>query len=345
MKLQLVSEGKCFAFLAEDSGLHLDMHLNEVRARLNTEAEELMPSSYKFLFRNIPLSANQESLLTLRLCSEESNPGTELYVLNFSETETTPEKCPKTVPNNTGLDAQLKAAKSSNPEKTTEKAEKLEENREKIKSLNSSKIKVDVFTDDEILGQSCWLERERRTYWNIKANELRVSKEAENYGKTELIGVIDTAWTLKKAQLLQLRASQLQVMHERLKTVYSHEYQSVKKTSKDALAESEKIADNNERVSKTLFFIQNENRRLSSLLISKTDRAQAEERLHKYLYELKRTSDALFKALCNQEKRLNNFQQETIKPQETEWFDGEGLPVSEEYDIAVEMKQERVMDE
>jgi len=61
MKLQLVSEGKCFAFLAEDSGLHLDMHLNEVRARLNTEAEELMPSSYKFLFRNIPLSANQVS--------------------------------------------------------------------------------------------------------------------------------------------------------------------------------------------------------------------------------------------------------------------------------------------
>ena len=33
----------------------------------------------------------------------------------------------------------------------------------------------------------------------------------------------------------------------------------------------------------------------------KADRIQAEERLHRYLFELKRASDALFKALSNQE--------------------------------------------
>ena len=60
MKLQLVSEGKCFAFLAGD--LTVNMHLAEVRARLKAEAEELMPSSYQFLYRNIPLSEKQESL-------------------------------------------------------------------------------------------------------------------------------------------------------------------------------------------------------------------------------------------------------------------------------------------
>ena len=68
MKLQLVSEGKCFASLAGD--LHLDMQLAEVRARLNAETKELMHSSYQILYRNIPLSENQESLLTLGLCVE-----------------------------------------------------------------------------------------------------------------------------------------------------------------------------------------------------------------------------------------------------------------------------------
>ena len=79
--------------------------------------------------------------------------------------------------------------------------------------------------EEEIIGQCCWLERERRKYWKCKVNDLRVSKDVANYGKTELLGVIDTAWTLRKAELLLIRASQLQVMHERLKTVHYHEYQ------------------------------------------------------------------------------------------------------------------------
>ena len=69
MILQLVSEGKCFSFLNGD--MHLDMYLTEVRARLEVEAEELVPSSYTFLYGNIPVTAKQESLLTLRhLCLE-----------------------------------------------------------------------------------------------------------------------------------------------------------------------------------------------------------------------------------------------------------------------------------
>ena len=46
---------------------------------------------------------------------------------------------------------------------------------------------------------------------------------------------------------------------------------------------------------------------------SKTNRVQAEERLHNYLYELKRASDALFKALSNHEMRLKNIEMAYLK--------------------------------
>ena len=57
-----------------------------------------------------------------------------------------------------------------------------------------------------------------------------------------------------------------------------------------------------------LFCIQKENVELTDLSINKTERVQSEERLHKYLYELERASDALFKALLNQEMKLKEFE-------------------------------------
>ena len=205
--------------------------------------------------------------------------------------------------------------------------------------------KVDIFTDEEIFGQSCWLERERWKHWNCKVTELRASKEVANYGKTELIGVIDTAWTLKKAELLQIKASQLQVMHDRLKPVYKNEYQSLNKKSNHMLTESTKFLDNTEVISKTLFFIQNENRCLLNKM-SKSDKVQVEECLHKYLFELKRASDALFKALCNQEIRLLKFQEDNIGEKGAEYqCVGEDLSVAEENDIAVKVKHEKAMND
>ena len=51
-----------------------------------------MPLSYQFLYRNIPLSKKQESLLTLSLCWEQLDAAKEINVLQFSETNTTPEQ-------------------------------------------------------------------------------------------------------------------------------------------------------------------------------------------------------------------------------------------------------------
>ena len=116
-------------------------------------------------------------------------------------------------------------------------------------------------------------------------------------------------WSLEKADLLKLRALQPQVLQEQFQTVHpSHYYQTVKKTSNDNLAPSKQIDTNIELISKMLFCIQKENVKLTDLSINKTERVQSEERLHKYLYELKRVSDALLKALSNQEMKLKEFE-------------------------------------
>ena len=67
------------------------------------------------------------------------------------------------------------------------------------------------------------------------------------------MGVLNTAWSLKKADLLKLRALQFQTVHP------SQYYQTVKKTNNDNLAPSKQIDTNIELVSKMLFCIQKEN--------------------------------------------------------------------------------------
>ena len=148
------------------------------------------------------------------------------------------------------------------------------------------------------------------------------------YNKTELLGVLDTAWTLKKAEFLRIRASELQIMQERFKTVNPDRYQSVRKRSKDNLDPSENIFKNMELVNKTSFFIQNENAKMMNVNC-KLQKTQAEQRLHQYFYELKRASDTLFKVLSKQEVRLRKFEEENLKRSEQDSVDDEVLTSDE----------------
>lgn len=69
----------------------------------------------------------------------------------------------------------------------------------------------------------------------------------------------------------------------------------------------------------------------------KPNRAQSEERLHDYLHELKRASDALFKALAAQEMRLKSFEDDNKKQPEEEASLIEDLTADEEHEIALQI--------
>lgn len=189
MQLHLFLKGKCVAFLNGDSSL--DMHFSELRSRLKAEVDELMLSWYIFLYKNIPIGANQESRLPLCYCLEKSNVGVDLYLLYIAEAETTrtAHDAMEPVHQETSLDAWLQKNTSLNPEKKNEK--------DKRNSLPSSTNKAVMFTDKEIISHPCWLERERRKIWKFKFDALHVAKVTQIYNK-EIFGVIDTAWTLKK---------------------------------------------------------------------------------------------------------------------------------------------------
>lgn len=175
MILQLVSEEKCFSFLNGD--MHLDMYLTEVRATLEVEAEELMPSSYTFLYGNIPVTAKQESLLTLHhLCLEKSEAGKDIYVLQFLKTKTTCEKHQMPVQKAAGLDTWLKKEKQfSTPQSKTDKKEY---NVPMHRSQNST-VKVELYTNEEILAQIAgW--RERMTLWILRSMKWVSLKKLQN---------------------------------------------------------------------------------------------------------------------------------------------------------------------
>ena len=90
------------------------------------------------------------------------------------------------------------------------------------------------------------------------------------------------------------------------------------------------ISGNYEEISKLLVYIENENSKLSSVT-SESIRDQTEERLHNYLYDLKRSSDALFKALNSREANLRKFK---AKQLEKEPSDSAVLSLEEENEIA-----------
>ena len=64
------------------------------------------------------------------------------------------------------------------------------------------------------------------------------------YNNTELLGIIDTDWTLKKAKLLQSRTVELQFMQESLENIYHGQHPPPPPKT---------ISDNHEAVSKLLF--------------------------------------------------------------------------------------------
>ena len=101
-------------------------------------------------------------------------------------------------------------------------AKKTEQNETvKRKSFPFPPIKMNPFTDDEISHHPCELERARRQHWNLKVNQINKSEQRMKYNNTELLGIIDTDWTLKKAELLQSRTVELQFMQERLEKYLS----------------------------------------------------------------------------------------------------------------------------
>ena len=293
MKLLIFEKDTCLACLYEETVLKIK--LADLRVKFKTEISELVPESFQFLYQDIPLTPKQELTLMVAQCvikddnnSDEASTLCKLYI----KTDKTHEKeIQQTSPEVSNVDLHASTTVSIFPSKYT--------------NLPS------LFTEKELSNQQCWLEQARQQHWNYKVQQLRDSRQVHKYNKLEYIGIIDTDWTFRKAEILKLKASELKVTEERIRTVHAEKLASCRrKTSSDLLTASQNIEKNLETVSKNLFLVRSEDKKLQKTTVAKVEKAeqaQIEERLHQYLSDLKRACDSLFKALEAQRLKLEKF--------------------------------------
>ena len=188
--------------------------------------------------------------------------------------------------------------------------------------------KIELYSDTDIQSQQCWLEKERMKFWNAKAQALEISKETQSFKKTDLVGAVDVSWAYRKVDLLNIKISELEIRQERYTNVFHEKYlrsDEQSKNSSDKLDLSPKAYQYKDEISKYLYFIERERKKIMDLQKLQggdggakflSGGMDAENRIHAYLHQLKCNSDYLLKALSVWEKRLDNFESKNISPAE-----------------------------
>ena len=326
MNLLIFEKDKCLACLYEVTDLKIK--LADLRVKIKTEIGELVPESFHFLYQDIPLTPKQELTLKVAQCvinddnySDETSTSCKLYIKKDKTHEQELQRTP---------------SGSTNQKSPVEVS-----NFDLHASATASTNLPLLFTEEELSNQSCWLEQARQQHWNYKVQQLRHSRHVQMYTKSEYIGIIDTDWTFRKAEILKLKASELKVTEERIRTLHGERLAScLRKTSCDSLTPSQNIQKNLESVSKFLFLVRSEDKKLqitSGVKVEKAEQVQIEERLHQYLSGLKRGCDSLFKALEAQRLKFETFMAECSKVGELDESE-HGLTREEEEDIVAQFR-------
>jgi hypothetical protein len=125
--------------------------------------------------------------------------------------------------------------------------------------------KTDLYSDTDIQSQQSWLDKERMQFWNSKAQALEISKETLSFKKTDLIGAVDVSWAYRKVELLNIKMSELEIRQERYRNVFYEMYARIgdqSKTSNLNLDFSPKAYQYKDEISKYLYFIEKEHKKL-----------------------------------------------------------------------------------
>ncbi|CAB3995968.1 Hypothetical predicted protein [Paramuricea clavata] len=330
--VRFASRGRYIAYLET----HLDAKLDDIRKRLQNECSDLLPVHFSFLFKNIKISVIQESKLSVRQCAElkilkskvvynmsllledtvDSNDANQKSTALHTEINLS-------VPDETKLQsARLSRCRQSDTENISD-VQDLGPAASAGQTGNSNrKNKIDTYSRNDIETQNSWMEKEMMIFWNTKAESLQVSSETVHFKKQELIGVLEVSWAFQKADLLKIRIAKVKIRQERCMSVFNEKYDKFE-NHVDVLYISMQIDKHEEEVSKLLHEIHVKHERILDLRqsnISKDSKeiTDTENEIHILLHQLKCTTDYLYKALCVQENRLDNFEERYINCVDTE---------------------------
>jgi hypothetical protein len=157
----------------------IDLETALVDARPIIDAE-LNTSDYQFMVCGTALTKKQERKYKFGKCLSQTGKDFELE-LDICENEPADDMPVDESPRN------------------ADKEEEAEESKESDAKKNMPKM----FSKEEIENETKYLERERKMFHNMKIDAIRNDSSFKDWNHTEVIGVIDVDWTLKKTTLLK----------------------------------------------------------------------------------------------------------------------------------------------
>ena len=179
------------------------------------------------------------------------------------------------------------------------------------KYRNAKMKKMKIYSKKEIDNATSVMEKTRRNFWNVKAEQLCTQATTACLNKQILMGIIDVSWTLRKTALIEeaRKTSDKEVVISR------HE-----NCIKPTIQEKETGPNNLERMSAAHAVVVDLDKKLVGCRENlKKAKSQSEKGQHKRVYdrtkisldgaytELKRAQDATMKAINVKRKLLDKY--------------------------------------
>ena len=180
---------------------------------------------------------------------------------------------------------------------------------------NARQKGLKIYNNEEIKKAGSDTEKLRRQFWNEKAEFLCARSETAHLKKTELYGMIDVAWTLRKTTLLKHDAKRLEteekeVVADKTKISFQTGYKQKSKTIDKNLDRIEIAHQTFLDYDKQLGSINEQLKATPKASVEQRKKIEEEREIVKSRFdgqfsELKRAQDALNKSLQQRRKIIN----------------------------------------
>ena len=166
--------------------------LSQIRANASKFiAHNTLPQNYVFTWKKTPISPQQEEIVKVSRCCEVVSQQPRILKLHI-------------INKNNG-------SCSSNQEHDTVVSSDQPESSSigKVDEQTALRSGLKLFHKDEVENPKITtMEKERRIFWNSLVNSINSQSHFKGWSLQALNGLIDTEWTMRKTELLQLDADQ-----------------------------------------------------------------------------------------------------------------------------------------
>ena len=188
--------------------------LTHVRKQILQQLGALVDCDFKFIFCGCSISGGQESNYLLKQCITKTELEGFSYEIFIRSENVQILRSNSPISTGENIDIETNGvsgfqSKQSMPQfenKTSKPQTEIETNNPVIRRYSPEELLEECDPSEPF-------ERERKCFWNKKAEEVENDKALHHWGVQALNGVVDVAWTLKKTELLQLHVQKCETIY------------------------------------------------------------------------------------------------------------------------------------